>query len=436
MTTIAKISFLFLLLFSKPTLAQDWQYLGLSDQWITNIAVRGRDTIYASVPRLLGITEGLIFKTTNTGITWDTVLYSAGVLELQMHPENPEILFAGLGSLYPPYGIMKTTNGGETWFHSDSGIVVGGDLPVTVIAFDPVNPETLYAGTSTSGGDFYKSTNGGEFWTRIEIVDGIASIAVDPLFRETIYAGTIQTAVLHKSTDGGNTWNLTSLQGYSVTELAIDPKDNLSIYAGVSTDGGGLQKSTDGGITWSVANSGLPPAAQAGEFLFDTTLGILYATVASGFNMGGLFKSTDEGSTWSRVPKLPENSKFTSVAASPGFQDLFVSVIDSGIYRGTLTTNIDHISSETTNAVILSPTYPNPFNGSTVIRFDLAEVRIVNISVFDVLGRKVAVLAEGRKDPGSYSVVFVGSGLPSGSYFCRVSTDRGENFVVRLLNLR
>jgi hypothetical protein len=68
----------------------------------------------------------------------------------------------------------------------------------------------------------------------------------------------------------------------------------------------------------------------------------------------------------------------------------------------------------------LSQNYPNPFNPKTGVRFQVAGVSDVKITVYDVLGREVAVLVNERKQPGSYEVSFDGSALASGVYVYRL----------------
>jgi hypothetical protein len=64
--------------------------------------------------------------------------------------------------------------------------------------------------------------------------------------------------------------------------------------------------------------------------------------------------------------------------------------------------------------------YPNPFNPSTAIQYDLPEKSFVRLRVFDILGRQVAVLVEEERPAGSYSLSFNASNLPSGIYFYRI----------------
>lgn len=71
---------------------------------------------------------------------------------------------------------------------------------------------------------------------------------------------------------------------------------------------------------------------------------------------------------------------------------------------------------------LLAP-YPNPFNPSTVVGFQLSVFGSVRIGVYDVLGREIAVLVDGVMPAGSHSVPFSADGLPSGMYIVRLQTN-------------
>ncbi len=82
------------------------------------------------------------------------------------------------------------------------------------------------------------------------------------------------------------------------------------------------------------------------------------------------------------------------------------------------------------SAITLYPNYPNPFgagsaSGSsrTSISFALPSDMSVRLAVFDVLGREVAVLAEGPHSAGTYRLQFDGKSLPGGLYFVRLETS-------------
>jgi hypothetical protein len=69
----------------------------------------------------------------------------------------------------------------------------------------------------------------------------------------------------------------------------------------------------------------------------------------------------------------------------------------------------------------LEQNYPNPFNPSSDIRYQISEFRMVRLSVYDLLGREVAVLVNESKPAGVYTARFDGMGLASGMYFYRLA---------------
>ncbi len=76
--------------------------------------------------------------------------------------------------------------------------------------------------------------------------------------------------------------------------------------------------------------------------------------------------------------------------------------------------------------------YPNPFNPLTTIKFDIPEQSNITLKVFDIQGKIVAELFNGRKDVGRYTTKFDGSGLSSGVYFYEMTgnptSGKGESF--------
>jgi hypothetical protein len=75
------------------------------------------------------------------------------------------------------------------------------------------------------------------------------------------------------------------------------------------------------------------------------------------------------------------------------------------------------------NAFKLQQNFPNPFNPSTSIQYELNSRQFVTLKVYDVLGNEVAILINEEKPAGIYEVKFNGTGLPSGIYFYRLQTE-------------
>jgi hypothetical protein len=85
----------------------------------------------------------------------------------------------------------------------------------------------------------------------------------------------------------------------------------------------------------------------------------------------------------------------------------------------------------------LSQNYPNPFNPTTRIEFSTDKYALVDIRIYDVLGREVAALARGSYTPGYHAVAWDGrsergEAMPSGVYYARMvasALDESEPFV-------
>ena len=67
--------------------------------------------------------------------------------------------------------------------------------------------------------------------------------------------------------------------------------------------------------------------------------------------------------------------------------------------------------------------FPNPFRGTTTLRYSLPKTMQVRLTVYDMLGREVATLAEGTQDAGTYTSEFDGADLPAGIYYARIELD-------------
>jgi hypothetical protein len=91
--------------------------------------------------------------------------------------------------------------------------------------------------------------------------------------------------------------------------------------------------------------------------------------------------------------------------------------------KSDTTTAVGEVGAPIPQRYTMEQNYPNPFNPSTEIRFSLPKDSQIKLSVFDLLGRKAAVLAEGRHAPGAHTVRWNADNEPAGLYFCRLEAD-------------
>ena len=83
----------------------------------------------------------------------------------------------------------------------------------------------------------------------------------------------------------------------------------------------------------------------------------------------------------------------------------------------------------------LESAYPNPFNPTTTIRFNVPEASRVSLVVFNMLGQEVERLADGVLDAGTHEVSFDAGNIPSGTYMYRLETPAGT-FTQKMLLLK
>ncbi|HTY59788.1 MAG TPA: T9SS type A sorting domain-containing protein, partial [Bacteroidota bacterium] len=106
--------------------------------------------------------------------------------------------------------------------------------------------------------------------------------------------------------------------------------------------------------------------------------------------------------------------------------DLIAGTSRDGVWTRPLTeliTSIGLKTGRTAETFSLEQNYPNPFNPSTTIRYNVAHRTHVTLTVFDILGEKVATLVNGVQEPGQHYVRFDAAGLASGAYFYRLQAD-------------
>ena len=285
-----------------------WTYLGLGNETITAIAVdpTNPDVLFAgSMSDFSAGTPGRLFKTTNGGESWDTLLAGGSdkYTTVIFDPKSPQTMYAA------PWGIIKSNNGGKTWRESDAGMSLDWETHVGAIEIDPFNSNILYAGTGgTFGGNIYKSSDGGTSWMSINDSTGgsVTSIAIDATNNNIVYIAMAGAWPLLKTIDGGSNWTKPTIPEGFVKDVIVDPTSSSRIFAGLAwidgAPGTGIWKSEDAGDNWVSFSQGLPDSNGVTKIVEQARTGRIYIAVsANRLNATGVYARQVSSGTWIQI---------------------------------------------------------------------------------------------------------------------------------------
>lgn len=393
-----KIIFILVLISCQIAFSQNWvRKLDGYSMWSLGKDFSGN--VYAGTSGTLKN----IFKSTNGGNSWDTVLSNGAANFLSIACDTSNYVYAANVA----NGLVLSTNGGLNWT----------TIPGSVFNSQSVNAVAcgrngyVYAGTTNGG--IYRSTNYGSNFTYVAL-NGltIVVITVDRFNSNIIYAGASSASPpnygFYRSTDGGLNFssNLNPLNVWGIAE-----KMNGNLYTITTSSPYPLSKSTDGGFNW-VTTSNLTGAMRG--MCLDMAENIYTA------GNGGVFKSTNDGVSFTN-----HNITYSANHVICYQNKILVAVAgtaNGGVY--IFTDSLVGIQGRKTSIpekFELYQNFPNPFNPTTEIKFDLPFSSFVTIKICNLLGQEVAKLLNNEvKAAGSYSVTFDGSNYASGMYFYKI----------------
>jgi hypothetical protein len=105
-----------------------------------------------------------------------------------------------------------------------------------------------------------------------------------------------------------------------------------------------------------------------------------------------------------------------------GPKDIYLQNVNPDGTMGPYVTSIDD-NDNVPSEITLLKAYPNPFNASTTVSYNLASSGYARVDIFDIMGRLVATLVDGHQTAGPHQVVWDASRVASGTYFARLRVD-------------
>ena len=143
--------------------------------------------------------------------------------------------------------------------------------------------------------------------------------------------------------------------------------------------------------------------------------------------------------TVASTPFITDSIKFR---VNPPFTSALTTVNDSTtalVYptsfsiTNPLITEAGNNLSEIPKEFRLYENYPNPFNPTTSIRYDIASATYVKLTIYDITGKAIETLINENKQPGRYETTFNGSNHSSGIYFARIEAGKYKHNIKMIM---
>ncbi len=251
-----------------------------------------------------------VYRTTDSGTSWERVLASTdetGAVDLAIHPTSPNIVYAVLWERSrgpdfidyggPTSGILRSTNGGDTWSELTAGLPTGdrGRIGITLCESQPAVLYAIYAESNPGAFDgVFKSTNGGDTWTQ---------------------------------TNDASLGSMYSSYGWWFGNIRVAPNDANRVYA-LGLD---FHRTTNGGSSWSFAGGSMHVDHHGLDFASN---GRLFEG-----NDGGMYTSLN-GTSWTKLPGLPVSQFYAITVNEQNPLQRYGGLQDNGTNR-TLTGSAD-----------------------------------------------------------------------------------------------
>ncbi|AFM06286.1 BNR/Asp-box repeat protein [Bernardetia litoralis DSM 6794] len=316
-------------------------------------------------------------------------------------------------------GIWKTTDGGTTWEDKSGGM---SHLGISSLAQCESSPTTMYAttgetpfsGNGINGGGVFKSTDGGDSWSRLDstiprTTDFLHATRVivsptdpnlvlvtsshNPYLSSGIDPDDKRESYILRSTDGGDNWTITYSNPVLLQQIIAEPGNFNNMYATGSVFGSPqMVRSTDAGLTWQTTKmTSIAAVESSGNTVGRSELAIsptnpavIYASV----DMAGISRllvSSDRGISWKIIEENGRQKNNDYLGGQGGYDNAITvsSTDENTVYWGGVDlwkTTIDPASTRTG---------PRQFLGADLENMDF--LTFTNVEGFTLLGGQLEV---------------------------------------------
>ncbi len=280
--------------------------------------------------------------------------YTGGrIADFAVNPENHSEYYVGVAA----GNIWKTVNSGTTWQPIFDKY---GSYSIACVVIDPNNTNVVWVGTGEYnsqraigyGDGVYRSEDSGKSFKNMGLkkTEHIGRIIIDPRNSHVYVAaqgplwGPGGERGLYKSTDDGKTWNkiYNISENTGITDIVMDRRNPDILYCAsyqrrrhvfTLINGGpesAIYKSTDAGANWKQLKSGLPKGdvGRIGLTISPVNPDKVYAIIEAAGETGGFFRSTNRGVTWKKMNKYISTSPqyYNRIVADPKDADKVYSL--------------------------------------------------------------------------------------------------------------
>jgi photosystem II stability/assembly factor-like uncharacterized protein len=329
------------------------------------------------------------------------------------------------------YFYCSVGNSGKLLWSSDGG-TNWEDRSIPGLTENLYSVDFLFLGSSDPGlvvcgqtGTMSVSNDAGINWTAVNTTttENLNSVAA---INKSLFIVVGDGGTILKTYDQGFSWEDHTVGGAKFNKIFDGGKVGAWGHLWIVGNNGRIYATTDYGISWYPQNSGVTDNLNDIKFR-DENQGIVVG------DNGVVRYTADGGTTWQADPYFDGLTDGNIISLATVDFNTGLALVRNTTLDGGSSTTMFIVSSEPLSSVeyqnnipsgySLEQNYPNPFNPSTKIEYKILQPGFVTLKIYNMLGNEIKTLVNEEKNAGSYEIGFNATGLPSGIYFYKLTTN-------------